>query len=929
MLPNHRVALGILGLVLVLSTRTVADEPPVIPIGLDAYRQWERWPYQRIGARAYMRSTYDRAGGNEGADASHFLYQEADDFNVTLDVQGPGILYFARYNHWHGSPWHYEVDGHDHLVQESSSADPTRPVKDSVFLPEKLFPSPLTWTWSVTKGADLSWVPIPFERSFRMAYSRTRYGTGYYIYHQYVQGAKLSGPLRAWDGKTPPQDDVLKLIARAGSDLVPRPDTPEGKKAGVRQESGKVALAPGKAVTLVRLTQAPAMLRALELEVPKESALAFARARLRVTWDERTQPSIDAPVALFYGTGTLYNRDGREYLVKGFPIHVRDDGKRVRLACYFPMPFFRSARIELVGPERDAIPEVLWSVRCTPYRDPANHVAYFHATYADHPRPELGKDLVLLDTRKVEGSDKWSGHLAGTSFIFSHQANLSTLEGDPRFFFDDSLTPQAQGTGTEEWGGGGDYWGGRNMTLPFAGHPVGAANAKAAKNDEDKIESAYRFLLADLMPFGKNARICLEHGGTNESTEHYETVTYWYGAPSPSLRKTDELQIGDADSEKAHRYLSPDASAPYEITSRYEWGVDRLRGKEVYPAHTDRGRSTTGTSEFTMKLEAQNFGVLLRRKLDYAFPNQRAEVFVADASRGQEGKWDLAGVWYLAGSNTCVYSNPKEELGATQHVAQTSNRRFRDDEFLIPRALTEGRAAIRIRVRFTPVTRPLFPGRPLAELAWSEIHYRAYCFVMPEAPVKEAAKGAIGEEKKGPGKLDGSWELVECDYRHTVGYHPLLKVPPGYAMLMFAYTATNPKADSEKQAMRWRFEKRLIVETVSAKDAKETPEKLAEFDYVLREQDKPAALDLTWRPPGLGGMCKDEKGQKVLGIFRRDDKLEVVLNFSGKERPTAFKPDRSSYRLVFRRVKQWRGPADEAASPSRRLGDGHDRFCPR
>src|SRR5919201_6651132 len=80
-----------------------AGVPPVIPVGLDAYRMWERWPYQRIGARAYTRSTYDRRGGNEGADASHFLYQLADDFNVTLDVEGPGVLYFARYNHWHGS----------------------------------------------------------------------------------------------------------------------------------------------------------------------------------------------------------------------------------------------------------------------------------------------------------------------------------------------------------------------------------------------------------------------------------------------------------------------------------------------------------------------------------------------------------------------------------------------------------------------------------------------------------------------------------------------------------------------------------------------------------------------------------------------------------------------------------------------------------
>jgi hypothetical protein len=736
---NTCTALGAWALLLLFSDRTTAEEPPEIPVALDAYRQWERWPYQRIGARAYMRSTYDRAGGNEGADASHFLYQQADDFNVTLDVEGPGVLYFARYNHWHGSPWHYEVDGTDHLVQESSSSDPTRPVKDSVFLPDKLFPRPLAWTWSVTKGADLSWVPVPFERSFRMAYSRTHYGTGYYIYHQYVRGAKLSRPLRAWDGKTPPDADVLDLIGRAGSDLAPRPDTPEGKKAGVREQSGKVALPAKEVVKLVELTETPAMLRALELTVSKEAATAFSRARLRVTWDDRRQPSIDAPVALFYGTGTLYNRDGREYLVKGFPIHVRDDGKKVHLACYFPMPFFRSARIELVGPDAAAIPEVAWSVRYTPYRDPANHVAYFHATYADHPRPEAGKDLALLHTRKIEGSEDWSGHLAGTSFIFSHQANLTTLEGDPRFFFDDSLTPQAQGTGTEEWGGGGDYWGGRNMTLPFAGHPVGAANAKAAKNDEDKIESAYRFLLADVMPFGKNARICLEHGGTNESTEHYETVTYWYGTPSPSLRKTDELQIGDADSEKAHRYQSPDASVPYEITSRYEWGVDQLDGKEVYPAQKDRGRSTKGASEFTLKLDPKNFGALLRRKLDYAFPNQRAEVFVANASQGQEEKalkWKPAGIWYLAGSNTCVYSNPKEELGATQHIAQTSNRQFRDDEFLVPRDLTEGRSAIRIRVKFTPVKRPLFPGHTLPELAWSEIRYSAYCFIMPEAPVK-------------------------------------------------------------------------------------------------------------------------------------------------------------------------------------------------
>ncbi len=103
-----------------------ADSPPVVPIVEDAYLQWDRWAQQRIGVRAYLRSTYDRTGGNRTADASHFLYQVAEDFNVTLDVEGAGVLYFVRTNHWHGSPWHYEIDGVDHVVEESTTRDPTR-----------------------------------------------------------------------------------------------------------------------------------------------------------------------------------------------------------------------------------------------------------------------------------------------------------------------------------------------------------------------------------------------------------------------------------------------------------------------------------------------------------------------------------------------------------------------------------------------------------------------------------------------------------------------------------------------------------------------------------------------------------------------------------------------------------------------------------
>jgi hypothetical protein len=61
----------------------------------------------------------------------------------------------------------------------------------------------------------------------------------------------------------------------------------------------------------------------------------------------------------------------------------------------------------------------------------------------------------------------------------------------------------------------------------------------------------------------------------------------------------------------------------------------------------------------------------------------------------------------------------------------TSNRRFREDEFLIPRKLTRGLDKIRLRLEFLPVEKPLLPGRDVPELAWSEIRYQVYSYVMP------------------------------------------------------------------------------------------------------------------------------------------------------------------------------------------------------
>ncbi|MCX6162007.1 MAG: hypothetical protein NTV87_11850, partial [Ignavibacteriae bacterium] len=172
-----------------------------------------------------MRSTYDRQGGNEGADASHFLFVGGENYNVTLDVKGKGVFYFFRSNHWHGSPWHFVVDGQDNIVKETGTGDPVNALKkfsNTEFIPSAAFPEPLNFTWATTKGADLIWTPIPFRESVRIAYSRTCYGTGYYIYHLFADEKNLSQPLVKWDSSQVPAKDVLGLLGRAGSDIAPK-----------------------------------------------------------------------------------------------------------------------------------------------------------------------------------------------------------------------------------------------------------------------------------------------------------------------------------------------------------------------------------------------------------------------------------------------------------------------------------------------------------------------------------------------------------------------------------------------------------------------------------------------------------------------------------------------------------------------------------
>jgi protease I len=163
----------------------------------------------------------------------------------------------------------------------------------------------------------------------------------------------------------------------------------------------------------------------------------------------------------------------------------------------------------------------------------------------------------------------------------------------------------------------------------------------------------------------KTIKIKVDHTIGNVNADNFDAVHLPGGTVNAdSLRMVPEVQAFLRAIEEAGKPIAAICHAPWELVS-----AGLVPGRTLTSYHTQRGRYLGGP-------------------------------------RGRRGR----------------------QLGdepPARRPVQTSNRRFRDDEFLVPRDLTEGRTAIRIRIQFLPVKRPLFPGYPLPELAWSEIRYSA------------------------------------------------------------------------------------------------------------------------------------------------------------------------------------------------------------
>lgn len=427
---------------------------------------------------AHLASSADPSGGN--MDRGHYLRRDGRRA-VLMESTGPGQI--TRI--WSANP-----QGRL-LIWFDGEATPRIDLSfEDLGRAGELTPNVLGFV-STAGGGVSCWYPMPFAKSCRVA----------------VEGAEqlyYQVDYTTWPPGTP-----VETFAPGAH------EPPGGFELGEPVSAGGL-VAPGAALTLFDLTGTRTVRRlALELSRagggPPPSLAMLRGLRLRMRWDEATGYSVDVPLLDFFASGL-----GPAQFLSA-PIAVAEWSF---LTCDFPLPFRHRGRCEVVNRGEQPV-----QVSATAYVTGGRRLddGYFHVGYqqavtaAGRPHP----------IAKVTGR----GHYVGSAVTFIAGGELTHLEGDEQITVDDEQ--RLLGTGTEDYFDGAWFFRRGPFADPYAGAPLLQAGKRQT--------AAYRWHIADCVPFSRSLAVELEHGPTNDTPGVlYRSVGYWYAetpqpVPAPPL----------------------------------------------------------------------------------------------------------------------------------------------------------------------------------------------------------------------------------------------------------------------------------------------------------------------------------------------------------------------------------------------------------
>ena len=293
----------------------------------------------------------------------------------------------------------------------------------------------------------------------------------------------------------------------------------------------------------------------------------------RIYWDGKSYPSVEAPLAAFFGNGW-----DEYYEFASLPLAVGPQGG-TGLVSYFQMPFANGARLEIENQSDETISRLYFYIDYVEMKKLPNDLGRFHAWYNHEltdalPEGETDWGLVGPQINNVDGAGnylfadiKGEGQFVGINYYVHSPSPMWYGEGDDMIFIDGEEKASLLGTGTE------DFFNTSWCPKTIFAHPYyGYARVN---NDNGWLgrTHVYRFFISDPIYFEKSLKGTIEHGHNNNLTLDISSVAYWYqseaGILPPAPPKADRTPKEFIRDQDMHRW-------------RHEWRKNSGNGSKLW-----------------------------------------------------------------------------------------------------------------------------------------------------------------------------------------------------------------------------------------------------------------------------------------------------------------------------------------------------------
>ena len=625
--------LWILGFLIMVtsSTRIPVTAQESQPDRGPSYRLLDRLMHAPQRVSVFQFSSHNKKGLN--GDENWPLYVDENGDHVIFDAAGPGCI---------RSMWGTNFDPETVLqFYFDGEKEPRHSIDYIDFYKGKhpLFPPPLVsyekrGMWGEKPFAGNSFVPIPFEKRLKISV-RGKSRFFHIIYEKYPYFT----PVESFTGK----EDRSALTHSFFNQGQP-PLSGEGMRI---IESDTEMVEPGQSQTLLKLEGTSGIIRKIVIEADGSPEF-FRDTLIRMRWDGHTHWDVHTRTGIFFGSAVEAED------MRSLPRRVEKiKNGRARLSCYFPMPFWQKAEVEWINRSSHRLAPLQAEVVLDENPIPEREGLYFTTLYRE------GETSYGRDWRLFEGQG--TGWYVGT--VQSMQ-NAHYCEGDEHFYMDGAVSPQINGTGSEDYYLA-CFWPNVDFDTPFGGVAGDITN----KGGGDMVGAYYvpssysRFHLEAPIPFYNSIDARIQHGGLSHILSNYRSLGFCYIKHEPALHLTDYLDVGNPGSESIHSYEATQAGAAVTVKAHPE-------GEDFKLAQIGKGRYHSGGQiTFQVAVDADNGGVRLRRRIDQAELGQKAEVYI-------DGEY--AGTWY--------------------HGCLNPHLRWYDTDFDIHPDFTKGRAKLDVKL---------------------------------------------------------------------------------------------------------------------------------------------------------------------------------------------------------------------------------------